>query len=127
MTETLKKILEFFKTIQGIVISAVAVITIGSSSMLRHDAKVIKSYIDTTQITSEILHDSISIQFKEELKPIMDYMINNDQALKILQGENQALRNSHVRVLEKNLKDKEEALQYERERVKSLEEIVKKN
>lgn len=85
------------------------------------------------QVSNQSVVDSIGVvmsdtrQLKIDMGEVKTFMQEKGQDIKVLKSENQALKDSHIRTLEGKLKDKDEALRYERERSLSLEEILKKN
>ena len=59
MTETLTKIWNVLKSVEGIFVSSVAIIAIGSSALLRHDAKVIKAHTDSIEVRNDMRFTAI--------------------------------------------------------------------
>jgi hypothetical protein len=78
------------------------------------------------QVDKQAVKDSMGIVLKESRQTRKDigtfyqYMNDNSGEVNLLKGSYKALDRSYVRTLEKNLKDKDELLQYKNEQIDAL-------
>jgi hypothetical protein len=85
------------------------------------------------QVARQAVTDSINIvlnnsrQTRHDVTLFYKYMNNNDNRVNILEGSVEAIDNSYVRTLENRIEDKEELLKYKDEKIRTLNEALKKN
>jgi hypothetical protein len=79
---SLEKILGFFKSVQGIITSIGVIVAFGftvSGHIAKHDAKVIKSYVDSTQVKTNIRIGAIEKTITDLTTSVNHYTeISND-------------------------------------------------
>ena len=97
-----KEIGEFLRSVQGIIIGAIAVITIVSSILLRHDAKVRNEFAEKHKSILLIDVDSI---FRLRITPVTD-------SIKIVARNQRLLQNNYSNFVEANTSSFDEWKKY---------------
>ena len=70
----LTKVQNFFGSVQGILVSVIAIGAVLSSVMLRHDAKIIKSYVDIAQVKADIRFEAMENEISKLTQSVDEYI-----------------------------------------------------
>jgi hypothetical protein len=109
-------ITEFFKHILKVVSYAGGIALIGGAYLLVDSIK-----------NKPLTKDEVTTIVKEEISPVVNLVDTHLKNTISQEGVFKTLENSYIRTLEKNLKDKSELAKYKDEKIKVLEDALKKN
>lgn len=85
------------------------------------------------KLTNKAVADTLAIVYKnttetkKEMSAFKAFQDNTNTRLNVVEGNQEALDGSYVRTLERQINSKDELLKYKDEKIKALNEALKKN